>query len=253
MARVRIGGRLRVDDRRRVRVKGRHLFSARRVILRVARIADANDRRFGGAICPAEPGREEILFHRDAAGLRNSGLAADEELSRGEIEHLETAVAPLRQRVVLPPHAGRHRHLAVQLELVADVRPELPCPQRPGPEIVAGLLDADHRRHDLRAARVRLAQEEVRKCVEVIGRTRRAQRGAAARERELRRLGFVVVLMETLQLSTELHVVVPFGPAGVQVRAPLRVAIRARLAAAGDRPVVDAFIAGIAVLRPYGG
>ena len=48
--------------------------------------------------------------------------------------------------------------------------------------------------------------------------------------------------METLQLSTELHVVVPFGPAGVQVRAPLRVAIRARLAAAGDRPVVVSHI-----------
>jgi hypothetical protein len=95
-------------------------------------------------------------------------LSADEELPRGEIEHLETAVAPLRQRVVLPADTHRHRHAAIELELIADERAELPGAQRAGPEIQTRLIDADHRNHDFRAARVRLAQQEVRKRVEVV-------------------------------------------------------------------------------------
>ena len=102
-------------------------------------------------------------------------------LLRGEVEELDAAIGVLRHRVVLPPHAGRHRDLARQLELVADVDAVFPRPER-GRLLVAAVVLVEQRILQRGVARDRQAEQKIGVAVEQVRRrsARRAERRGAA-------------------------------------------------------------------------
>ena len=124
------------------------------VVLRIARVAGAEDERVGRAIRDAEARREEIFLHLDAAIDRDVAEAAEQQTVLREVEQLDAAIGVLRHGIVLPAHARRHRELARQLELIADVDAVLPRPERRR-LLVAAVLFVEQRILQGRVARER--------------------------------------------------------------------------------------------------
>src|SRR5687768_17887735 len=96
------------------------------------------------------------------------------------------------------------------LPLVAKIKAGGPAADRRGPLLAFRAFAAEQRRHDLRVARLREAEEKIGEPVEVVRRHAAAQRGGATVEGEHRNLRLVVIEIVALHVESEFTFFVPF-------------------------------------------